>query len=268
MTIRREVPPIKIPIEITIEDKEFAKIQRKIGQRKKEREDVAMEGFVKQFRRQEKERLREIRLQERLQHKDEAAMARTANKNRRAADRRQKSDNRIVQRERDDFARKQLAMLNQIARSEEGAVQDLAKSEKLKSLATDRRIGFGKTALSSAAGIGNPLALVTGLLGRLIPLAIPLVIISATDRIIKALTQKGSIFDLTFRNIVDDRINVLRSRESQQEIRVGFEGKSQLIVTTRAGSTSPLLSYNTYEQRNNNTLEFEKMRAVREVGAP
>ena len=124
--------------------------------------------------------------------------------------------------------------------------------------------------ISSVVGqignIGHPLGIATNLIGRLVPLAVPLVIISATESIIKALTQKGSIFDLTFRNTIDDRNNVLRSRESQQEIRVGFEGKSQLIVTTRAGSTSPILSYNTYEQRNNNTLEFEKMRAVREVG--
>lgn len=265
MTVRREVPPIKIPIEITIEDKEFAKVQRKIGQRKKEREEVAMESFVKQARRQEKERLREIRLQERLQHKDEAALARTANKNRRDAESRKKFDNKLIQGQRDEFARRQLAMRKQLERSEAATAQDLVKSDKLKALTTNRRIGFGRIALGSAARIGNPLALVSGLVARLIPLALPIVIISATESIIRALTQKGSIFDLTFRNTIDDRNNVIRSRESQQEIRVGFEGKSQLIVTTRAGTTSPILSYNTYEQRNNNTLEFEKMRAVREI---
>ena len=114
--------------------------------------------------------------------------------------------------------------------------------------------------------IGSPLQLLESLAARIAPIAIPLMIVGLTQKISKLLTQKGSLFDLTFRNIADSRYNVLRSRESQQEIRAGFEGKSQLIVTTRAGTTSPVSSYNTYEQRNNNPLEFEKMRAVREVG--
>ena len=77
------------------------------------------------------------------------------------------------------------------------------------------------------------------------------------------LTQKGSLFDLTFRNKIDDRINVLRPRESQQEIRVGFEGKSQQILTTRAGTTVTTNSFNSYELRNNDELQHEKLNAIR-----
>ena len=114
--------------------------------------------------------------------------------------------------------------------------------------------------------IGHPLGIIKSLASRLLPILIPIIVIETAKKISAALTQKGSIFDLTFRNIVDDRINVLRSRESQQEIRVGFEGKSQLILTTRAGTTSPISSYNSYEQRNNNELNHLKMRAVRSTG--
>ena len=81
----------------------------------------------------------------------------------------------------------------------------------------------------------------------------------------KQLTKRGSFFDLTFRNIIDNRVNVLRTRESQQEIRRGIEGKSQIILTTRAGTVDPVFSWNTYEQINNNELEFEKIRAIRSV---
>jgi len=83
--------------------------------------------------------------------------------------------------------------------------------------------------------------------------------------ITKQLTKRGSFFDLTFRNIIDNRVNVLRSRESQQEIRRGIEGKSQVILTTRAGTVDPVFTWNSYEQINNNELEFEKMRAIRSV---
>ncbi len=229
MTIRTEVPPIRIPIEITIEDEEFAKVQKTIGKRKKSREETAYDNFVKQLKRNEKEQIQN----EKKSKKQQDTKDRKEQKNLELAE-------RLLNKRVDKWARPE-------------------------EIAAEKRATFGKAAIMQIGNIGHPLGIATSLIGRIVPLAVPLVIISATESIIKALTQKGSIFDLTFRNTVDDRINVLRSRESQQEIRVGFEAKSQLIVTTRAGTTSPISSYNTYEQRNNNTLEFEKMRAVREV---
>jgi len=238
MTVRKEVPPIRIPIEVTIEDKEQDKVRKKIGKRKRKRntdthfgpEDVPHTS------------LREERIQEEKERK------RAEKREKKQTETRRKIAERLLQKRVRESDRKEAVL----ARKKEFARQ--------------KKIGFGKAAIGQIANIGHPLGIATSLIGRLVPIAVPLVIISATESIIKALTQKGSIFDLTFRNIVDNRNNVLRARESQQEIRVGFEGKSQLIVTTRAGTTSPILSYNTYEQRNNNTLEFEKMRAVREIG--
>jgi len=230
LTVRAEVPPIRIPIEVTIEDEQFAKVQKTIGKRKKSREETAWDNFVIQSRRNEKE---QIQYEKKLK-KQESKKDKKEKKNLELAE-------RLLNKRVDKWARPE-------------------------EVAAEKRVAFGKAAIGQIGNIGHPLGIATSLIGRLVPIAVPLVIISATESIIKALTQKGSIFDLTFRNIVDDRNNVLRSRESQQEIRVGFEGKSQLIVTTRAGTTSPISSYNTYEQRNNNTLEFEKMRAVREIG--
>jgi len=118
----------------------------------------------------------------------------------------------------------------------------------------------------------NPQAsLVSGLasLARGGPLGAAILLAIAAPHMIKAithkLTQRGSFFDLTFRNIMDTRINVLRTRESQQEIRRGIEGKSQVILTTRAGTVNPIFSWNSYEQINNNELEFEKLKQVRSV---
>ena len=230
MTVRSEVPPIRIPIEVTIEDEGFAKVQKKIGTRKKSREETTWENFVSQSKRHDKE---------------------------------QKQYEKKLSKQQDKKDRKEKKNLERAERLLNKRVTKWARQEEI---AQEEKIAFGKAAIGQIGNIGNPLGILTNLVGRIIPVAVPLVIISATENIIRALTQKGSIFDLTFRNIVDNRINVLRSKESQQEIRVGFEGKSQLIVTTRAGITTPILSYNTYEQRNNNTLEFEKMRAVREVG--
>jgi len=117
----------------------------------------------------------------------------------------------------------------------------------------------------------NPQASIAGQLGRLArgggPLGAAILLALAAPHLItaftKMLTRRGSFFDLTFRNIMDTRINVLRTRESQQEIRRGIEGKSQVILTTRAGTVDPVESWNSYEQINNNLLEFEKIKQVR-----
>jgi len=135
----------------------------------------------------------------------------------------------------------------------------------------ERDLGTSK-AVAAIALLSNPLGTVGGIVSSVIRMAgssvtMALMVALAGPMIAKklaeVLTRRGGFGDLTFRNIIDDRINVLRSRESQQEIRRGIEGNAQLILTTRAGTVNPIFSYNTYEQINNNILEFERLRAIR-----
>ncbi len=135
----------------------------------------------------------------------------------------------------------------------------------------ERDLGTSK-AQQAIILLGNPMGAMTGIVSSVIRMAgasvtMALMVALAGPMIAKKLTEiltrRGGFGDLTFRNIIDDRINVLRTRESQQEIRRGIEGKSQLILTTRAGTVNPIFSYNSYEQLNNNALEFERLRAIR-----
>lgn len=134
----------------------------------------------------------------------------------------------------------------------------------------ERDLGLGK-ARQAAALLSDPTAIVSPIVGKLMKgggAATAMILAALASYpiirfITKQLTKRGSLFDLTFRNIIDDRVNVLRTRESQQEIRRGIEGKSQLILTTRAGTVDPVFSWNSYEQINNNELEFEKLKQVR-----
>ncbi len=134
----------------------------------------------------------------------------------------------------------------------------------------ERDLGLGK-ARAAAALLTDPQGVVIPIVGKILKGggAATAIFIAALASypiiqfITKTLTKRGSLFDLTFRNIIDDRVNVLRTRESQQEIRRGIEGKSQLILTTRAGTVDPVFSWNSYEQINNNELEFEKLKQVR-----
>ncbi len=91
-------------------------------------------------------------------------------------------------------------------------------------------------------------------------------IILATEiapRVARLLTKRGSIFDLTFRERADELNNVLRSRTSQQDIRVGMG--TQIIFTTRAGTITPRDSYNTYTEKNQNEAQFERQWAIRNI---
>ena len=87
--------------------------------------------------------------------------------------------------------------------------------------------------------------------------------IEIAPRVAKILTKRGSVWDLTFRNNVDTMNNVLRTRESQQAIRVGLG--TQVIFTSRAGTVDPRDSYNTYVQFNENQAEFERSWAIRDT---
>ena len=136
----------------------------------------------------------------------------------------------------------------------------------------EQDLGLSK-ARQAAALLSNPSGVMSPILGGLLKgggmMAAAVMAAFASypvaTFIAKQLTKRGSFFDLTFRNIMDNRVNVLRTRESQQEVRRGIEGKSQIILTTRAGTVDPIFSWNSYEQLNNNELEFEKLRVIRTV---
>jgi len=135
-----------------------------------------------------------------------------------------------------------------------------------------RDLGLSKARLAVSL-LSNPQGIISPIVGTLLKgggaaTAMILAALSSYPiiRFISAqLTKRGSLFDLTFRNIMDSRINALRTRESQQEIRRGIEGKAQVILTTRAGTVDPVFSWNSYEQINNNELEFEKLHAIRNL---
>jgi len=85
--------------------------------------------------------------------------------------------------------------------------------------------------------------------------------------LIKELVRKGSVYDRTFKNVVDNRTEVLRTRQQQQQILVGFDEHSalgsQLITTTIAGTTEPRDAFNTYEVLNRDSATIEDMFSIR-----
>jgi len=85
--------------------------------------------------------------------------------------------------------------------------------------------------------------------------------------LIKELVRKGSVYDRTFKNLVDNRTEILRVRQQQQQILVGFDEHSplgsQLITTTVAGTTEPRDSFNTYEVINRDSAIIEDMFSIR-----
>ena len=85
--------------------------------------------------------------------------------------------------------------------------------------------------------------------------------------LIKELVRKGSVYDRTFKNVVDNRTEVLRTRQQQQQILVGFDEHSalgsQLITTTIAGTTEPRDAFNTYEVINRDSATIEDMFSIR-----
>jgi hypothetical protein len=79
----------------------------------------------------------------------------------------------------------------------------------------------------------------------------------------KELVKKGGLFDRTFRNIIDDRAQVVFTRQQQQRYLVGFGDTAQLITTTVAGTTSPRDTFNTYTEKNKESQEHENRWAIR-----
>lgn len=90
-----------------------------------------------------------------------------------------------------------------------------------------------------------------------------LVAVHVTKKIIDDLVRKGSIFDRTFKNIISNRVEALRTRELQMAHQIGFGEFAQLITTTSAGTTTPRDSYNTYEAFNRDQREVAVRFAIR-----
>jgi hypothetical protein len=127
-----------------------------------------------------------------------------------------------------------------------------------------KALGGPQKAQQAFGMLKNPLQLAKFLGPVAAPLIAALVAVEVTKKIIKELVRKGSVFDRTFKNVVDNRVEVLRTREQQQRYLVGFGDTAQLITTTSAGTTSPRDAYNTYEQFNNNNVELEEKFAIRD----
>jgi len=77
---------------------------------------------------------------------------------------------------------------------------------------------------------------------------------------IQKLEERGGLLDRFFRDKVETRVDALRDKLVQQQIVAGF---TQLIITSRSGSTSPRQSYNTFELRNNDRERLEEDFSVR-----
>ncbi len=90
-----------------------------------------------------------------------------------------------------------------------------------------------------------------------------LVAVEVAKIIIKDLVRKGSIYDRTFKNVIHDRFEALRTREVQQRILAGFGETAQIITTTTAGTTNPRDSFNTYAIINDYDKEIEDFYAIR-----
>ena len=127
-------------------------------------------------------------------------------------------------------------------------------------LQKDLGVGKGYQAFNMLA---NPKSTMLNILRGAGPILAGIVMaIHIAPIVAKLLTKRGSIFDLTFREKADELNNVLRSRSSQQEIRVGMG--TQIIFTTAAGTINPRDAYNTYTEKNHNEAEFERQWSVRD----
>ncbi len=113
----------------------------------------------------------------------------------------------------------------------------------------------------------NPQAAVFNILGNFAKISPLIAAVLALPQIIELIStllfSKGGPFDRTFRNTVNTLNNQFRNREQQQSIRSGF---TQVVFTTNAGDTSPRDAYNSYEQKETNTADFQNLRNIRGLG--
>jgi len=133
----------------------------------------------------------------------------------------------------------------------------------------DKSLGGPAKARDALQFLVNPTSAVKSLLTKAggpgaIAAVVSAIVLAA---LIKELVRKGSVYDRTFKNVVDNRTEVLRVRQQQQQILVGFDEHSalgsQLITTTVAGTTEPRDAFNTYEVINRDSATIEDMFSIR-----
>lgn len=146
-------------------------------------------------------------------------------------------------------------------RGTKGGKKPLTQKEKLLDVfKRDMGVGKGTNAFNFLV---NPKAGLTRFLKGAGPVLLAIMLAyELAPRVAKLLTKRGQVFDLTFRDNADTLTNVLRTRQSQQEILVGFR---QVIFTSRAGTIDPRDSYNTYDIKNNEEAEHERTWQIRNV---
>ncbi len=126
-----------------------------------------------------------------------------------------------------------------------------------------KTLGGPQKAQQALGMLKNPIALAKFLGPVALPIIGGFILIELIKRFSLELVRKGSILDKTFKNLVHTRFEVLRTREQQQRILVGFGPTAQLITTTVAGTTNPRDAYNTYTIFNEDQMELEEKFAIR-----
>jgi len=137
-------------------------------------------------------------------------------------------------------------------KEKKGKLQDLLQSD----------LGTGK-ARKALSFFQNPQGVLQNLLVTVPMLTAIVGAPKFAQLIIKLLQKKGGLLDRFFRDKVETRVDALRDKLVQQSIVSGF---TQVIITSRSGSTSPRQSYNTFELRNNDRERLEEDFSVRNTG--
>lgn len=78
-------------------------------------------------------------------------------------------------------------------------------------------------------------------------------------QVVSELTKRNRPLDPSFQDGIDNRVNAFRDKQVEADIAAGF---TQIVTTTRVGATARE-SYNTFEEFNNRSREFEEDFAIR-----
>jgi hypothetical protein len=132
----------------------------------------------------------------------------------------------------------------------------------------EKALGGGGKAQQAMRTLRNPFGMVKMALQHpaMAPILVAIFAVEFGKWVTKELTRKGGLFDRTFRNFVDDRIQALRTRELQMQHFMGLEGEAQLITTTNVGTTNPRYSYNIYDEDTRQEALRENKFGIRNEG--
>ena len=111
---------------------------------------------------------------------------------------------------------------------------------------------------------GNPVSFMTNIFTRQLPiLGGLLAAVQIVKFVAKELQKRGGLLDRFFRDVIETRLDALRNKGIQQEILIG---KTQLIITTRSGTTNPRDAYNTFQLAREEREKLEEDFSVRSLG--